>query len=87
MGGVPWRYVIKGYRDITEHNHTMDEMDAIKRNQYIKDIVAASVQDGFRPCEIADAVKACHRPEAAAELTAAGGTYFERQDVINAGLK
>ena len=48
-------------------------MDAIKRNQYIKDVVAASVQDGFRPCEIANAVKAYRRPEAAAELAAAGG--------------
>ena len=85
--GVPCKYEISGYGNVPKHNHTMDDLDAIKRNQRIKDIVAASVQDGFRPAEITDVVKASHRPEAAAELTAAGGTYFERQDVINAGLK
>ena len=61
--GVPCRYEISGYGNVPEHNHTMDDLDAIKRNQRIKDVVAASVQDGFRPAEIADAVKASYRSE------------------------
>lgn len=47
--GVPQQHKILGYGDVTEHNHTMDDIDAIKRNQHIKDVVAASVQDGSRP--------------------------------------
>ena len=59
----------------------MDGLDAIKRNQRIKDVVAASVQDGFPPAKIADAVKASHRPEAAAELTAARKYQLPCRDI------
>jgi hypothetical protein len=67
-----------------EHNHTLEYMDEIKRNQKLMDIVGHEVSNGYQYAAISRTMKGHLRPEAEQALIDAGGLYFDRQDVKTA---
>jgi hypothetical protein len=64
----------------------LDEIDANKRNSFLRLLIGAEVTKGYHPATIIGSLTRAGRPEVRARLAAAGGTYLTRQDVINAGL-
>jgi len=64
----------------------LDESDASKRNSFLRALVGSEVVKGYHPAAIIGSLTGTGRAEARAHLTAAGGAYLTRQDVINAGL-
>jgi hypothetical protein len=68
-----------------EHNHTLEYMDEIKRNQKLMDIAGHEVSNGYQYAAIARTMTGRLRPEAEQALIDAGGLFFDRQDVKNAG--
>ena len=68
------------------HSHLLDEIDANKRNSFLRQLVGAEVAKGYHPVAIIGSLTKAGKPESRARLAAAGGTYLIRQDVINTGL-
>ena len=54
---TPTRYVIRRHGDCNEHNHTMEEVDATKRNQRLKDVAAAEVSKRYKVSHVKNALK------------------------------
>lgn len=72
------RYIIKKFDNAVKHNYNIDGVDAIKRNQYIKNVVLAQIQEGYKPYEITNAVKTYTYSKATADLIATNKSYFTR---------
>jgi hypothetical protein len=67
------------------HNHDLDYMDSIKRNSAVRNIAAAEVLKGYKPCDVARNLRENTRADNLRALQAAGGSYICLKDVHNAG--
>lgn len=81
---IPCRICYERYGDWQEHNHDLDHMNLLKRNNGLRTLVGGEVANGYMPHQIYRNLRNC--PEAEAVLIAAGGRYLQRQDIVNAGL-
>lgn len=64
------------------HNHDLDAVDRIKRNEVLMDLAAAECAKGYSYADVAQAIRA---PRSEQALIDAGGRHFGRGDVKNAG--
>lgn len=86
-GWFPLSVSYKRQGEAEVHNHEMEHMDMLKRNKALRDLVGGEVANGYQPHQIFRNLQGYHRgPEAQQTLTAAGGEYMQRRDVVNAGL-
>ncbi|KAI9870453.1 MAG: 2,5-diamino-6-(ribosylamino)-4(3H)-pyrimidinone 5'-phosphate reductase [Pleopsidium flavum] len=66
----------------TEHNHTLEEADALKRNSMLRGIAASEMSKNYSAATIA---KALHGGRVGTNIEDAGGAFLTRMDVHNAG--
>ncbi|RFU33746.1 hypothetical protein B7463_g2626, partial [Scytalidium lignicola] len=66
----------------TNHSHTLDESDAIKRNGFLRKLILKEVARGYAPATIISALRGTKDAQALV-LRVVGGTHLTRQDVIN----
>lgn len=67
------------------HNHDLDYVDSVKRNSAVRNIAAAEVSKGYKPCDVARNLRESTRVDNLQALRAAGGAYICLKDVHNAG--
>jgi hypothetical protein len=67
------------------HDHSLDESDANKRNSFLLSLVQKDVSRGFAPAVIIGSLRPVGRPDIRTKLDLAGGKYLSRQDIINSG--
>ncbi|KAK2766902.1 hypothetical protein FQN54_006217 [Arachnomyces sp. PD_36] len=67
------------------HNHDLDYVDSIKRNSAVRNIAAAEVSKGYKPCDVARNLRESTRADNLRALKDAGGSYICLKDVHNAG--
>lgn len=72
-------YSIVRIGEDTEHTHSLDHIDKIKRTSVMMDIARSEVMKGFMPASVFTVMN--EDPE---KLAAAGGRYLNRNDVRNA---
>ena len=77
--------VTRTKKSCSEHNHSLENIDAFKRPKALMQAAAAEVSKNYQYHEVATAIKAPNIPEAEQQLHDTGGLYFNRQDVKNAG--
>lgn len=77
-------YTMERQGDCQAHNHTLDFMDSVKRNQRIEAVTGAEVANGYTVSVVAKSLQSHHREDGGAALLAAGGRYLTRKDVSNA---
>lgn len=66
----------------SDHDHDLDRIDKIRRNQALKRAAAAEVAAGSRPAEVFANLNSFRD-----QLVAAGGQWLTRQDIINASRR
>jgi 2,5-diamino-6-(ribosylamino)-4(3H)-pyrimidinone 5'-phosphate reductase len=69
----------------SNHSHTLDYLDSVKKPEALRRIAGAEVAHGYPVAMITQTLQATHRPEAGQAWQEAGGRFFSRQDVHNAG--
>jgi hypothetical protein len=72
----------------TNHDHSLDESDANKRNSFLRGLLQKDIAKGYAPAAVIGSIRGDSRSADQAKrirLAAAGGTYLSRQDVINSG--
>ena len=72
-------YAIVRIGDDTQHTHTLDQLDKIKRTSVMMEIARSEVMKGYMPASVFTVMN-----EDAEKLAAAGGRYLNRNDVRNA---
>lgn len=86
-GWIPVSVSYRRQGNAEEHNHEMEQVDILKRNNSLRDLVGGEVANGYQPHQIFRNLQGHHgRPEAQQMLVAAGGEYIQQQDVVNTGL-
>jgi len=70
---------------ICNHDHSLDESDANKRNSLLRGLVQHDVAKGYAPAAVIGSIRGNGQAEVRNRLAAAGGAYLSRQDVINSG--
>jgi hypothetical protein len=71
----------------TQHNHTLEYVDKVKRNEKLMEVAGREVSNGYSFAAVTKMLKASQRPDAERDLHNAGGKHLTRQDVKNAGSK
>ncbi len=69
----------------SDHDHSLDESDANKRNSTLLGLVQRDIAKGYTPAAVIGSIRGYGQSETRARLAAAGGTYLTRQDAINSG--
>lgn len=82
---TPTYFTLERTGNCHEHNHDLESMDAMKRNQKIKQVAAGEVANGYTAATINKTLHSYHRPGVEEALIAAGGHHLSRYDVHNAG--
>lgn len=72
-------YTIQRIGDETEHTHSLDHIDKIKRTSVMMEIARSEVMKGYMPASVFTVMN--EDPE---KLAASGGKYLNRNDVRNA---
>ena len=72
-------YAIVRIGDDTQHTHTLDHLDKIKRTSVMMEIARSEVMKGYMPASVFTVMN-----EDPGKLAAAGGRYLNRNDVRNA---
>ena len=72
-------YSIVKIGDDTEHSHTLDHIDKIKRTSVMMEVARSEVMKGYMPASVFTIMN-----EDRDKLIAAGGQYLNRNDVRNA---
>ena len=72
-------YTIMRIGDETEHTHSLDHIDKIKRTSVMMEIARSEVMKGYMPASVFTVMN--EDPE---KLAASGGRYLNRNDVRNA---
>jgi hypothetical protein len=67
------------------HDHSLDESDANKRNSALRGLAQFDIAKGYAPVAMIGSIRGHGKSEAKARLNAAGGAYLTRQDAINSG--
>lgn len=79
-GWIPVSVSYRRQGNAEEHNHEMEQVDILKRNNSLRDLVGGEVANGYQPHQIFRNLQGHHRrPEAQQMLVAAGGEYIRSQ--------
>jgi hypothetical protein len=66
-----------------DHDHSLDESDANKRNSFLLGLVQKEITRGFAPAIIISSLRPAGRLDIRAKLDSVGGRYLSRRDAIN----
>jgi hypothetical protein len=69
----------------SRHDHSLDEMDANKRNSLIRGLAQKDIAKGYAPAAVIGSLRGKGQADVRKQLVAAGGAYLTRQDAINSG--
>jgi hypothetical protein len=84
---VSRQHTLSHHGECTTHNHTLDFLDAVKKPAALKEIAGVEMAHGYPAAVITNTLRALHRPDAEKAWLEAGGKFFSRQDVHNAGAR
>ena len=70
---------------LTNHDHSLDESDANKRNSFLRDLLARDISKNYAPAAVIGSIRGNGQSDTRERLNDAGGRYLTRQDAINSG--
>ena len=68
-----------------QHNHSLDESNASKRNSLLRGLIQLDIAKGYAPAAVIGLLRGSGQAQSRDRLAAAGGVYLTRQDAINSG--